>query len=186
LEAYLEREAKAAHKSSYHNGNIIKMAGAKLKHNQISANVLIAFGITLKQQKAVLKASYTLCTSDQKIYIAAEDTVVYPDALAICGVPEFWNGREDLLTNPLLIVEVLSKSTEKHDKGPKFMLYQNLPSFKEYVLVAQDSLKVEVWTKIGDNQWQFVIYTNLADNIVLQSMENIKIAVADIYENIIF
>ncbi len=186
LEAYLDREAKAAHKSSYHNGTIIKMAGAKLKHNQISANILVALGITLKQQKQALKQKYTLCTSDQKIYIAAEDMVVYPDALAICGEPEFWSEREDLLTNPLLIVEVLSKSTKNFDKGSKFMLYKNLPSFAEYILVEQDGCKVEVWTRIGENKWQFVVYSDINDTILLQSMENIAISVADIYENINF
>jgi Uma2 family endonuclease len=182
LEAYLEREAKAAHKSSYHNGNIIKMAGAKAKHNEIAMNI----GSAVKVASKALENAYRVYNSDQKIYIAAEDTAVYPDALVIAIAPQFWNGREDLITNPLLVVEVLSKSTKQHDKGPKFMLYKSIPSFAEYVLVEQDTCKVEVWTKIGDNQWQFVIYTNLADNIVLQSMENIKIAVADIYENIIF
>jgi Uma2 family endonuclease len=182
LEAYLEREAKAAHKSSYHNGNIIKMAGAKAKHNEICANALVA----LKTASKGLETIHRTYTSDQKIYIAAEDTVVYPDALVVCREPEFWNEREDLIINPLLVVEVLSKSTRQHDRGPKFMLYKSIPCFSEYVLVEQDTCKVEVWTKIGDNKWQFLIYTNLTDSIVLQSMENIKIAVSDIYENIIF
>jgi Uma2 family endonuclease len=192
LEAYLEREAKAAHKSSYHNGNIIKMAGAKAKHNEICANALVA----LKTASKGLGTIHRTYTSDQKIYIAAEDTVVYSDALVVCREPEFWNEREDLIINPLLVVEVTPlsppkggkkiKSTRQHDRGPKFMLYKSIPCFSEYVLVEQDACKVEVWTKIGDNKWQFLIYTNLTDSIVLQSMENIKIAVSDIYENIIF
>lgn len=182
LEAYLDREAKAAHKSSYHNGIIIKMAGAKARHNEICANVLT----TLKVATKTLATVYRTYTSDQKIYIQQEDTVVYPDALVICQEPEFWNGRQDLIVNPLVIVEVLSKSTRQHDKGSKFMLYKNLPSFSEYILVEQDECKVEVWTKTGENQWQFVIYTNINDNIVLQAMENIKVAVADIYEHINF
>ena len=180
LEAYLDREAKAAHKSSYHNGNIIKMAGAKARHNEICANVLV----TLKVAAKALATVYRTYTSDQKIYIQQTETVVYPDALVVCRAPEFWQNRQDLITNPLLIVEVLSKSTRQHDKGSKFMLYKNLPSFAEYILVEQDECKVEVWTKTGTNKWEFVIYTDLTENIVLQSMENIQISVADIYENI--
>jgi Uma2 family endonuclease len=182
LEAYLDREAKAAHKSSYHNGNIIKMAGAKARHNEICANALTSLKIAAK----TLKSIYRTYTSDQKIYIEQENTIVYPDALVVCSEPEFWDNRQDLITNPLLIVEVLSKSTKQHDKGSKFMLYKNLPSFAEYVLVEQDECKVEVWTKTGKNKWEFVIHTDLSDHILLQSMENINVSVADIYENIIF
>ncbi len=182
LEAYLDREAKAAHKSSYHNGAIIKMAGAKARHNEICANVLVALKIAIKGLSIV----HRTYTSDQKIYIQAEDTIVYPDALVVCREPEFWNGREDLITNPLLIVEVFSRSTRQHDKGSKFMLYQNLPSFKEYVLVSQDTLKVEVWSQIQENHWQRTVCTDINDTILLQSMENIAISVADIYENINF
>jgi Uma2 family endonuclease len=182
LEAYLDREAKAAHKSSYHNGNIIKMAGAKARHNEIAMNI----GSAIKVHSRALTNAYRVYNSDQKIYIAPAETVVYPDAVVISIEPEFWNGRQDLITNPLLIVEVLSKSTEKHDKGSKFMLYQNLPSFKEYVLVSQDTQKVEVWSQIQENHWQRSVVTDITENIVLQSMENIKIDLSDIYENIIF
>ena len=182
LEAYLDREAKAAHKSSYHNGNIIKMAGAKARHNEIAMNI----GSAIKFAAKPLANIYRLYNSDQKIYIAQENTVVYPDAVVVSIVPVFWEGREDLITNPLLIVEVLSKSTRQHDKSSKFMLYQNLSSFAEYVLVEQDECKVVVWSKIGKNKWEYTIYTDLSDNIVLQSMENIAISVADVYENIGF
>lgn len=182
LEAYLDREAKAVHKSSYHNGNIIKMAGAKARHNELVMNI----GSAIKVASKALQNVYRIYNSDQKIYIAPEDAVVYPDAVVISIAPEFWNGREDLITNPLLIIEVLSKSTEKHDKGSKFMLYQHLPSFKEYVLVSQDTLRVEVWSQIEENHWQRTVSADLAENIVLHSMENIKIALADIYEHIIF
>jgi Uma2 family endonuclease len=180
LEAYLDREAKVAHKSSYHNGNIIKMAGAKARHNEIAMNI----GSAIKFASKSLATVYRLYNSDQKIYIEQENTVVYPDAVVVSIAPAFWQEREDLITNPLLIIEVLSKSTEKHDKGSKFMLYQNLPSFKEYVLVSQDRLRVEVWSQIQENHWQRTVSAALTDNIVLQSMENIQIALADIYENI--
>ena len=81
--------------------------------------------------------------SDQKIRIDSEDTTVYPDALVICEKPEFWNGREDIIVNPFVIVEVLSKSTQNYDRGEKFMLYQRLPSLKEYIVVEQHTPLVE-------------------------------------------
>ena len=186
LAAYLVREAKAAYKSCFYNGTILKMAGAKLNHNRISTNFLVNIGIALQEKEQRLHHNYELYSSDQKIYIADENTVVYPDALTICGEPEFWNGREDLLTNPLLVVEVLSKSTQMHDRGSKFMLYKSLPSFKEYVLVAQDEPKVEVWTKTAANTWQFILYTNLEDLITLHAVEGITIPLASIYKNVKF
>ncbi len=180
LEAYLDREAKAAHKSSYHNGIIVKIAGAKAQHNEICANILVALKVAAKGSKTV----HRIYTSDQKVYIKAENTVVYPDAVVVAIAPEFWNGREDLITNPLLIVEVLSKSTKNFDRGGKFMFYQTIPSFSEYILIEQEECKVEVWTKIGEDKWQRTEYKDINDSIILNSMKNIKICTSDIYENI--
>ena len=96
LEEYLRREERAVEKHEFFDGKIIKMAGAKFNHNVISANVISA----LKVQVRPLPKKYQVCTSDQKIYIEPVNFGVYPDALVICEIPQYWGKREDLLVNP--------------------------------------------------------------------------------------
>ena len=132
LAEYLLREARVASKHEFYNGLIIKMAGAKFKHNAIASNTLSALNAALK----TLEKKYWAINSDQKVYLESENIALYPDALVICEKPEYWNGREDLLTNPLLIVEVASKTTRQYDRGEKFMLYRSLPSFRPNELVV--------------------------------------------------
>ena len=156
-------------------------SGGKARHNEIATNSTTAIKIAVRG----LETLYRVYNSAQKIYIPSEKAAVYPDALMICKEPEFWNGREDLVTNPLAVVEVLSKSTKKHDKGPKFMLYRNIESFKEYVLVEQDFVNIEVWFQNTNDTWQRKIYTDINDSFELKSI-GVTILLADIYENIEF
>jgi Uma2 family endonuclease len=100
-------------------------------------------------------------------------------------VPERWENRDDLLVNPLLIVEVSSRSTKAYDRGDKFMLYRMLPSFKEYVLVNQDTTKVEAFYKNTETSWDIMTETNLENSIALRSL-NILLPLAEIYKGIIF
>ena len=178
LSEYLLKEEKSVEKNEFYNGQIIQMPGSKATHNQIGGNVITAINIAVKPLK-----KFRVLTSDQKIYVEAENIVVYPDVLVICGALQFWNGREDLIVNPLLIVEVLSKSTRKYDKSDKFMLYQNLPSFQEYVLIEPNKVHVESWFKTADDTWNKLAVNDLQKNIALRAL-NVEIALADIYEHI--
>jgi Uma2 family endonuclease len=178
LSEYLLKEEKSVEKHEFYNGQIIPMPGSKATHNQIGGNVITAINVAVKPLK-----KFRVLTSDQKIYVEAENIVVYPDVLVICGALQFWNGREDLIVNPLLIVEVLSKSTRKYDKSDKFMLYQNLPSFQEYVLIEPNKVHVESWFKTADDTWNKWTVHELQKNIPLRAL-NVEIALADIYEHI--
>ncbi|MEN9611283.1 MAG: hypothetical protein RLZZ628_2097 [Bacteroidota bacterium] len=179
LSEYLLKEEKSVKKHEFYNGQIIQMPGSKANHNEIAMNIGSAIKFAIKP----LSKIFRIFNSDQKIYIEAENIVVYPDVLVICEAPQFWNGREDLIINPLLIVEVLSKSTRKYDKSDKFMLYQNLPSFQEYVLIEPNKPHVESWFKTADDTWNKLTANDLQKNIALRAL-NVEIALADIYEHI--
>jgi Uma2 family endonuclease len=178
LSDYLLKEEKSAKKHEFYNGQIIQMPDSKATHNQIGGNVITAINIAVKPLKKI-----RVLTSDQKIYVEAVNIVVYPDVLVICGTLEFWNGREDLIINPLLIVEIGSKNARKSYKSSKFMLYQNLPSFQEYVLIEPNKVHVESWFKTADDTWNKWTVNDLQKNITLRAL-NVEIALADIYEHI--
>jgi Uma2 family endonuclease len=149
LEAYFRAEDKAVQKNEFHAGIIRPMAGAKLNHNLLAvccANLMSNFVFDNDFK-------YKVSNSDTKIRIEAADKVVYPDAVVICENPEFFRGRQDTITNPLLIVEIMSSSTEKYDRGTKFDDYRTIPSFKEYVLINQERKHVTVYTKQTDDTW---------------------------------
>lgn len=180
-EEYLRFEEKSKGKNEFYKGLIIPMAGAKLRHNQIATNITTAIKIAVRG----LVHRYIVLNSDQKIRIEAEDTTVYPDALVICEKPEFWNGREDVIVNPFMIVEVLSKSTQNYDRGEKFMLYQRLPSLKEYVVVEQHTPLVESWYQIEENTWQKTAAHGTEGVLSLRSL-GVTLRLDEVYEHITF
>ena len=181
LDEYLAREARSRHKHEFYNGNIVRMAGAKARHNQIAANLTGALKYALRP----LPRKFIVYNSDQKVYIESENVGVYPDALVICEEPQFWQGREDLIVNPLLIVEVLSRSTASFDKSGKFLLYEQLPSFQEYVLVEQNYPRVESWFRLTEHSWDKTVQSAMDAFIELRSV-GVSIALTEIYEHVPF
>lgn len=179
LAEYLDKEEMAVNKHQFFNGKIQQMAGAKFKHNQISTNTTFAFKSAIKP----LEKKFLVLNSDQKIYIASENIALYPDALVISEKPEFHEGREDLITNPLLIVEVLSKSTQGYNRGEKFMLYQRCPSFQEYILIEQETLKVESWCRIKENTWERTFETDRSKSLAIRSI-GVELSLEDGYADV--
>ena len=129
LGAYLQREEYAKELNEYYDGIIIKLPMAKGPHNIIVANMtaelIIAFRLNNKD--------FTVMGSQQLVYLPDLNFSLYPDVLTVAETPQYWDQNEVLLINPLLIVEVLSRSTKKYDQNGKFDEYKTLPSFKEYV-----------------------------------------------------
>ncbi len=181
LDEYLAREARSLYKHEFYNGKIVRMAGAKARHNQIAANLTGALKYTLRP----LPRKFIVYNSDQKVYIESENVGVYPDALVVCEEPQFWRGREDLIVNPLLIIEVLSRSTASFDKSGKFLLYEQLPSFQEYVLVEQNYSRVESWYRLTEHSWDKTVQNEMERFIVLRSV-GVSIPLAEIYEHVSF
>lgn len=180
-EEYLRIEERTKSKNEFYDGLIVPVAGATLLHNQISTNITTALKIAVRG----LRQKYLVLNSNQKIRIDSEDTTVYPDALVICEKPEFWNGREDIIVNPFVIVEVLSKSTQNYDRGEKFMLYQRLPSLKEYIVVEQHTPLVESWYQLEENTWQKTAAHGTESTLQLRSL-GVSLRLDEVYEHITF
>ena len=180
LEAYFQAEEKSLTKNEYHNGIIIPMAGAKLRHNQLAhktAYLIEAFCEEKELERIV-------SNSDTKIRIEDFNKVVYPDAVVICAPPQYFKGREDTITNPLIVVEVLSTSTQKFDRTTKFEMYRSLPSFKEYVLVYQDLRRVAVWTKQNDGSWLPNDYIGDESVAILHALEGCPLPLNRLYKGL--
>lgn len=181
LEQYLQKEAKSIHKHEFIDGQIIKMPYAKGPRNIISVNLMTEMVINFH----TLEENYIVFPSDQKVYFPSLDEGVYADALAVCEKPLYWDDEQLLLINPIIVVEVLSKSTSKYDRTGKFAKYKTLESFREYVLVRQDECYAEVWFRESPGRWQETIVTDIAGTLPLQSV-GISISMERIYRNIEF
>jgi Uma2 family endonuclease len=179
LEEYLRKEAKSKYKHEFINGQIVRLPYAKGPHNIISANISAQMVIQFDQSNQ----HFIVFSSDQKIYFPSLNVGVYADALAVCEQPLYWDDEELLLINPIIVVEVLSKSTSRYDRTGKFEKYKTLESFKEYVLVRQDQHYVETWHQLEKGLWKETIVTDLSASVSLASV-GIEIAMERIYKNV--
>ena len=179
VEEYFALEEVAEYRSEYTNGRMEMMAGASIAHNDICANVYGNLFIALRKKPCRYFAS------DLKVAIETKKTFYYPDAMVICGEVQRFQEKDHLVTNPILVVEVLSPSTEQKDRGEKFIAYQKLPSFKEYVLISQDQFSVEIFFKQDEKSWLYRRFTEEDEMIPLQSIDS-SIRLGDLYENVVF
>ncbi|MEO7313102.1 MAG: Uma2 family endonuclease [Chitinophagaceae bacterium] len=181
IEEYLAMEDVSLEKHEFSNGKIIKMPGAKPAHNIIAANVIAELIFATKHGDK----EYFVMTSDTKIYNHRFNSFLYPDAVVVCEEIELYPGSTTVITNPLLIVEVLSDSTEEHDRAGKFFDYKQIPTFKEYVLISQMMPWLTTSFKIGERTWQDTEVEGLTGSIYLKSIE-CTIPLKDIYRGIRF
>ncbi len=181
VEEYFEMEERSKEKLEYYDGEITPMPGAKLNHNLIATNTTTALSIALEEKEQNL----LVLNSDTKIHIPGLRSFVYPDAVVVCEVPEFYEGREDTIMNPLLVVEVLSPGTEKYDRHTKFGHYKTLPSFQEYVLIRQNMPFVTASYKIAERTWQDTDAEGIEDTIYLRSLD-VTLSLKRLYKGIVF
>jgi Uma2 family endonuclease len=146
-EQYLDIERAADYKSEYFDGEIFAMAGASEEHNTITFNLS---GALVPQLRGTGCRGYA---GDMRVKVDASGLYTYPDVVVVCGERHFTDDHLDTLTNPTLIVEVLSPSTEGYDRGQKFANYRRIPSLETYVLVAQDRAHIEKFERRPDGQW---------------------------------
>lgn len=151
-EEYLAFERASTEKHEYSGGEIFAMSGGTSDHAAVAANILRELG------NALFGRGCRVHTSDMRVHIPETGKFVYPDASIVCGRPEFKDERQDTLTNPVLVVEVLSESTEAYDRGDKFAAYQTIPSLRHYVIAAQNKPRIEVYTRQADGGWLFFAY----------------------------
>ena len=176
-EQYLHRERKAEFKSEFYRGEVFAMAGASIEHNRIVANLVREVGNALKDGEC------EIFPSDLRVRVDPSGLYTYPDAVVVCGDAEFADESNDTVTNPAVLFEVLSESTEAYDRGPKASMYRDISSLRELVLVAQDRISVECYVRQDDGRWMFGETTKIDAEVSLASL-NIRVAAAEIYRGV--
>ncbi|MCL1468552.1 Uma2 family endonuclease [Argonema galeatum] len=178
-EEYLQLEESAEYKSEYRDGEIVAMTGGTSNHNQIALNFAAYLKFALKGQ------NYKIYIGDMRLWIPRYRQYTYPDVMVIQGKPIFTEKNTTTVTNPSLIVEVLSKSTKNYDAGDKFLYYRSVPEFREYILIDQERYHVMQYNKTEDKKWLLSEYESEDAVLALNSI-NFEIKFSDIYEQVDF
>ncbi|MDB9343237.1 Uma2 family endonuclease [Nodularia spumigena CS-586/05] len=176
-EEYLELEVNSEIRHEYIDGQIIPMTGGTPNHNQLAGNFYAFLNVALKCQP------YRVFIADQRLWIPNRRIYTYPDVMVVQTPLEYQEGRKDTLTNPVMIAEVLSKSTKSYDRVEKFAAYRTISSFKEYILIDQYSMHVEHYFKSGNNKWIFSEYDD-ADVLLGLAAIPCQVLVGDIYDKV--
>lgn len=175
---YLGIEREAFEKSELLNGRVVAMAGASENHNVISSNL---FGEIWTQTK---NSKCRAFSSDMRVK-AKKSNYYYPDIVVVCGEREFEDNKKDVLLNPQVVVEVLSKSTRLKDRNEKLDSYMSLESLTDYVLVEQDEPRIEHFIKINAKEWKVNLLTENAEKLVLEAI-NCAVSLEEIYREVKF
>lgn len=178
-EEYLRQEERSEIRHEFVNGEILDMAGGTAAHNRIAVNLTVTIENTLRKAKKPC----SVFTADMRVQIQKANAYTYPDVLIVCGELEFFQGRQDIITNPLVIFEVLSDSTREYDHTRKFQMYRKLPSLQEYIMVEPNQYSVECFRRIESGLWVFEGYEKQKDVLQLKSID-FKVPLTAIYENI--
>jgi Uma2 family endonuclease len=177
---YLEAErASTDAKHEYVAGQVFAMVGATYNHNLITANLARKLGNQLESSPC------TVLSSDMPLRIQTADTCAYPDVVVLCDKPAFYDLRKDVLTDATLVAEVLSPSTEGYDRGEKFALYRHLPGLRQYLLIAQDRLALDLFTRQPDGRWLLEAYTDPDADIPLDSI-GCTLRLGEVYDRVEF
>lgn len=178
-EEYLEFERKSDERHEFFDGEIFAMSGAKRNHNKIATNVS---GLIWQHLKGKNCESYS---NDMRVFVPETGLYTYPDIVAVCGEPKFKDNVFDTLLNPILLIEVLSDSTESYDRGKKFQHYRSIESLQEYVLVSQDEARIEKYVRHGDGFWLLSEAVGLDSEIEFAAIE-CRIAMQEVYDKVDF
>ncbi len=178
-EDYLEIERQAEYKSEYYNGEMFGFAGAGFNHNIIAVNITTFLNNHLRNKSCIV------FNSDMRLFVEAFNLYTYPDVMVVCGKVNFLDDKKDNVLNPLILIEILSKSTESYDRGKKFEFYRSIPSLKEYVLVSPDRPLVEIFAKNEKNLWVLSDEKNL-ENLVKISSIDLEVPLKEIYFKVDF
>jgi len=176
---YLDAERKALDKHEYYKGEIFMMSGASLAHNMVASNSIISIGNKLKGKQC------RPFGSDLRIHIPKNSLFTYPDISIICGDVQTTDSHFDTVTNPAVIIEILSSSTRDYDKGGKFTLYRDIDSLQEYILIDSEKIMVEKFIRNADNSWQLTEYKSQKQLFRIETVD-IELQLSDLYEDVKF
>lgn len=174
---YLAFECQSEFRHEYYRGEIFQMSGASREHNLIVFNLASQISPQLRGKNCEGYAN------DMRVFTPITGLYTYPDLTVVCGEPEFLDNEFDTLLNPIILIEVLSPSTADCDRGKKFWHYQSIESLREYLLIAQDEIKIEHLIKLANGRWDVREYGSADAKIELSSI-GISLDIAEIYEKI--
>ncbi|HEY6503561.1 MAG TPA: Uma2 family endonuclease [Chitinophagaceae bacterium] len=176
-EEYLEMERASEKKHEYFKGEVFAMSGASIPHNDIAYNInrLVAPFLHGKGCK--------IYGSDFRVHISENSLFTYPDFSIVCGKTETSDVYTDNLTNPAVIIEILSKSTKDYDRGTKFSLYRSIKTLKEYILIDSTTISVELFARQEDNSWNLTEFKQLSESFFISTI-SLLLSLKDIYEDV--
>jgi Uma2 family endonuclease len=173
---YLALERETAEKHEYFKGEIYAMGGASFSHALLTGNVTRELGNRLREKPC------RVLPTDLRVKVSPTGLYTYPDVVVVCGEPKLEQPGDTLL-NPKLIVEVLSESTERKDRGWKFEQYQAIDSLTDFLLVAQDTPRLELFTREADGRWLYVAENRMEASVRLVSI-GCELKLAEVYEKV--
>jgi Uma2 family endonuclease len=176
---YLDFEVNSDTRHEYINGEIIPMTGGTPEHNEIASILNAALRMSLKGKP------YSIFVADQRLWIPDRKLYTYPDVMVAPRPLQRKQGRTDIITNPVMIAEVLSKSTKSYDRDEKFSAYRTIPTFQEYLLIDQYTPHVEQYFKTDSQKWIFTEFNDMESSISLSSIP-FEIRLTDLYESVEF
>lgn len=175
---YLEIERSSGERHEFYNGKIIRIAGGSVDHNRISRNILQHLGNEIDKIEG-----YELFGSDQKVYLPKLNLYLYPDVIVIAEAPIVAEQVSHAILNPILVIEVLSPSTENYDRKDKFMLYRTLESFKEYAIIQQNSAEILTMFRNKPHIWEEQEFIGLDQSVYFKSID-VHLPLSLIYKNV--
>jgi Uma2 family endonuclease len=178
-EEYLAFERASEFKNEYADGQVIPMQVEKLSHNLICTN---SSAILIRELSN--KNCYVLALR-MRVKTLATRRYSYPDIVLICGEPEFIGYERDTITNPTILIEILSPTTEKEDRGKKLREYRQIESLQEYLLISQETPQIERYLRQKEKDWLYSEVSGLESKIVLPSI-GITLALSDVYKKVNF
>lgn len=170
---YLAAEEKSDVKHEWLNGEIYDMAGGTPEHSRLAANFIQHLANALKGKPC------KVFTSDLRVKVETTGLSTYPDLSVACGHLEFASDDKNALVNPMVLVEVLSDTSEAYDRGDKFLHYRRIPSLQEYVLVSQRGPRIEVFRRGSGGTWVFY-EAGPGESVALESL-GVSLSVDEVY-----
>jgi len=174
---YLTAEREAEFKSQYYQGEVFAMSGASRAHNLLVKNLLVSLDNRIGDKCSVFP-------SDMRVHVAANGLYTYPDVSVVCGAEEYLDDAHlDTLLNPVVLVEVLSKTTAKDDRSSKFLLYKSISSLQHYVLVESLRVGIAVYSRGVAGSWLFQEYQGLEGVLPLPAL-GVELPLAEVYRRL--
>ncbi|KPV51081.1 hypothetical protein SE17_23260 [Kouleothrix aurantiaca] len=177
VEEYLDLQRSGVLKHEYYRGEIFALTGSSEAHNLILTNIVMSLGTQLR------KRACKVYPSDMRLKIPKTGLYTYPDVSIVCGMPQFDDSKQDTLLDPIVVIEILSPSTERYDRGKKFQNYRTVNSLQEYLLVSQDDYHIDHYTNQNNGTWLLKTYSG-KDAVLFVKAIDCTMLLDDVYDKV--